>query len=680
MGIAPTSRCASTSAAAFNRCQRECTTHCSTDILTASTGRGKFCSWAEEEVSLAGIFGHANSSEADNVWIHGGGPPTSRALARPLVDRGGFVVVHTKARGEDAVANGLDHTYSFEASAFGRGSYGEVHIATHNRTGMVRAVKSVGKMGLRRYVKDVSAFVRREVDILRRLDHPNIVRIYEAFEDQSAMYLVLELCEGGDLLERVAVARERLPEREAAVLVAQMLGAVQHLYLRGVVHRDVKPENFLFSRREPEREPLPPERSPLKLIDFGLSRRLSFEAGTSMTQKIGTTEYMAPEAYSGHVSTALADRMDMWSVGVVLHVIFIGHFPSPRLADMSSEEYLSLPCWGRVSVQGRQILAQLLRKEPTQRPTVTVALKHPWLATAFTYGREEVVRSFPVAIWSFANSPGLRRLALLAVAREAEDADVGNVRRLFQLLQLECDGALTRPALERAAWLPGFPGAAAAELARSFDAVNCNGSGTIEWTELLAAAIGLALSGDLESASSEMGGGGHGLHGGAGLAGSGMSALPTPKEAALWSAFDLLASGGEVISGTSMAQLLAPTRQSHQSRMARHKFGLWPTGCSSDMQSISESSPAVPLGPPVGTHLGHHPAGGISPHGGMGAGFGELCEGVEDYNELVREVHAGGVLDPQGFMTLMQGRGNLVEDTGGTSGGNPGGRGDYAAA
>ena len=208
----------------------------------------------------------------------------------------------------------------------------------------------ITKSMLKRYVKDVDTFIRREVEILRYLDHANIIRMYESFEDSAKVHLVLELCEGGDLLERIIAERERLPEPEMAELVIQILCSIQHLSLKGIVHRDLKPENFLFTKREPEREPLPPSVAPMKLIDFGLSRRLSSRASVTFTPKIGTTEYMAPEVFcGGAIDVALADRMDMWSVGVIMHVIFVGHFPSPRLSSMGVDYYLSLPEWSGVS-------------------------------------------------------------------------------------------------------------------------------------------------------------------------------------------------------------------------------------------------------------------------------------------------------------------------------------------
>merc|ERR1719277_1023547 len=120
-------------------------------------------------------------------------------------------------------------------------------------------------------MEDPAALARHEAAILQRLDHPNIVRLFEAIEEPHAVHLVLELCEGGDVLERILAKHGRLPEDEIAALFAQMLFAVWHLHANGVVHRDLKPEHFLFTRREPAREPLPPEVASVKIIDFGLS-------------------------------------------------------------------------------------------------------------------------------------------------------------------------------------------------------------------------------------------------------------------------------------------------------------------------------------------------------------------------------------------------------------------------
>lgn len=403
--------------------------------------------------------------------------------SRPLYELGSLVPLHVAGK-EDAPT--ISELYELDPKPLGRGSYGEVYGATHRKTGARRAVKTVDKAIVS---KTKAGFWRRELDILRRIDHPNIVRLYEAFEDDGAVYLVLELCGGGDLLERVAAPTDSVPEKEAAMLLLQILGGIQHLHLHGIVHRDIKPENFLFTRREPEREPMPPVVAPMKLIDFGLSRRLSFATGVLMTPKIGTAEYMAPEAVAGWVDESQADRADMWSVGVVLHTMLTGHFPSPRLAKEPPDEYLSTPYWSRFSPPCKHLLGRLLHFNCLHRVTATAALRHPWLTPVANAEDSVLCDGIPEAISTFASFPGLRRLVLVAAAREVDDRDIYTIRKLFARLELECEGVLTRPALEGPAKLDGTLGAVAVELLRTFQAVDTDGSGTIDWTELIAVAL-----------------------------------------------------------------------------------------------------------------------------------------------------------------------------------------------
>mmetsp|Transcript_23004 Transcript_23004/g.50817 ORF Transcript_23004/g.50817 Transcript_23004/m.50817 type:complete len:597 (+) Transcript_23004:138-1928(+) len=496
------------------------------------------------EYGFLAKFGRGSALNANGC--HPSKSSSEPRAAKALYEAGALVPIRFAAGGRAKAL--LEEKYRLHEQPLGRGSYGEVLLAEHLRTGARRAVKSVSKAALRRYVQDVDTFVRREVDILRRLDHPNIIRPYEAFEDEDMVHLVLEVCNGGDLLERVTVSRQRLPEQEAALLLQQMLSAVQHLHLTGVVHRDIKPENFLFTRRESEREPLPPQTSPLKLIDFGLSRRLGAEAGVSITQKIGTTEYMAPESFAGRMSMALADRADMWSIGVVLHIMFIGHFPSPKLAEQSTEDYLAAACWKHVSKSGLDLLGHLLRFDPNTRHGCSLALRHPWLAEHVNASAVRLTPAMPLALRSFTDGTALRRLALAACAREVDDSSLAGLRRLYQALHSQCVGALTPLALER---MHGPIGSFAAQLAAKFDLADMDGSGIISWTEFVA--ISLAISGT-ESSVAVLWAGNETTS-----TQNRSALLPTLQSEHCWRAFELLGDGSSLLTGSSLCKFTFPT-------------------------------------------------------------------------------------------------------------------------
>lgn len=298
--------------------------------------------------------------------------------------------------------------------------------------------------------------MRREVDILKSLDHPNVVRLYEALEDDDGTHLVMEYLEGGDLLERIVVSKERMPEEECASVMTQILDAVQHLCSRNIVHRDLKPE----------------------------------------------------------------------------------------------KEYFSLACWSAVSPVVLDFLGRLLQREPHHRPTVWTALKHPWLTV-----RELGPHSpLPHAVRLFSQAPCLRRLALAAAAREIDDTDLFHLRAVYRILELECGGQLTRMSLDSAGNLNGVAGELAQELQRWFDYVDIDGSGAIDWTELVAVALS-AADAIGRSPDCPAGWDAHDVVDSPKV----HPDLPQLTEDACWRAFDLLSQSSGAVSDLSLCRLLVPT-------------------------------------------------------------------------------------------------------------------------
>ncbi|CAI0450107.1 unnamed protein product [Linum tenue] len=165
----------------------------------------------------------------------------------------------------------------------GRGEFGITYLATETSTNDKYACKSISKKKLRTAI-DIED-VRREVEIMKHLPHhPNIVSIKDTYEDDSAVHIVMELCEGGELFDRI-VARGHYTERAAAAVMRTIVEVVLMCHKHGVMHRDLKPENFLFANKK--------ETSALKAIDFGLS--VFFKPGERFNEIVGSPYYMAPE-------------------------------------------------------------------------------------------------------------------------------------------------------------------------------------------------------------------------------------------------------------------------------------------------------------------------------------------------------------------------------------------------
>ena len=159
---------------------------------------------------------------------------------------------------------------------------------------------------------------KREVAILKRLaGHENIVKLHGAYEDDKHVHIVMELCSGGELFDKI-IAKGHYAERDAAALVRQMLKVVAECHLNGVIHRDLKPENFLF---------IDDNSSMIKAIDFGLSE--FFSPGTKFTDVVGSAYYVAPEV----LKRKYGPLADVWSVGVIMYILLSGQPPFNGQSD-----------------------------------------------------------------------------------------------------------------------------------------------------------------------------------------------------------------------------------------------------------------------------------------------------------------------------------------------------------
>lgn len=372
--------------------------------------------------------------------------------------------------------------YDFEETPVGQGTYGQVLRGKHKVTNVLRAVKCVDKNRLKNYVKDVSVFVRRELDVLRRLDHPNIVKIYETFEDLRYLYIILELCEGGDLLTRILGMKE-FSEKTAAQLLKEILSAVYYMHESQFIHRDLKPDNFLFSYKPVENCMQPP----LKLIDFGLAKRILRDTLAAPTPHIGTPAYMAPEVHEGNYN----EKADVWSVGVILHVLLSGRFPNLSSAP-TPEAYFAHDTWDHVSPEGRALMCGMLQKDPINRCTAAQALQHSWVQTLARNSKNMNLHSEVVTNLSdFMNEASLKKMALNVVAREMSESDIEDLKKLFQDFDINGDGTLTFEEMKRGIdrCQDSHQKKTGVDFLTLFEQIDTDGSGSVDYTEFLASSL-----------------------------------------------------------------------------------------------------------------------------------------------------------------------------------------------
>jgi serine/threonine protein kinase len=224
----------------------------------------------------------ANPGERAGIASPASGPgaamPRSRS-SQALSEKRGLRqgLVHSRPGG---------HVFDFyeKQAVVGSGMTGKVYAARNRATGELFALKSMDKS---RIDADLLADLRNEIEVLKMMDHPHVVKLLEYFEDESNIYLILELAEGGELFDRLHEQQgSHYSEAEAARLVFKFCAAISYIHHRGVTHRDLKLENFVFETKQPD--------SNVKLIDFGLSSKYG-SSFRRMNTLVGTPYYIAPE-------------------------------------------------------------------------------------------------------------------------------------------------------------------------------------------------------------------------------------------------------------------------------------------------------------------------------------------------------------------------------------------------
>jgi calcium-dependent protein kinase len=332
----------------------------------------------------------------------------------------------------DVVQNrDIKNDYDFKME-LGSGTYGIVYEAICKKSGEKRAIKAILKDSL----EDKETF-KNEVAILKQLDHPNIVKLYEIYEYEDTLYLVMEVCEGGELFYYVTKTKY-LTEAQAAKIMRQIFSAIAYLHQNKICHRDLKPENFLLKYSDDD--------SCIKLIDFGLSKQLT--ENELMNDPNGTPFYIAPEILEGEYTEAV----DNWSLGVLLYIMLSG---SPPFFGRDNKEILkavrkgvytlSLKPFQKCSGEAKDLISKLLVKTVSKRYTAVQAYNHPWMKQQVDNENKNLVIESEVIvnIQNFLESKALKKAILLYVAQQIPENEIVNLKQLFVKMDTNGNGSLS---------------------------------------------------------------------------------------------------------------------------------------------------------------------------------------------------------------------------------------------
>jgi len=392
---------------------------------------------------------------------------------------------------KDVKAGGISHStfiidnpgkiidsYDMDKKKLGEGSYGSVCKAKSKHTGSIRAVKTISKA----MMKNIERF-KQEIAIMKMMDHPNIIKLFESFEDHRNIYLVMELATGGELFDRI-IESGHFTEVQAAVLMQQIVRAIYYMHENHVCHRDLKPENFLFMSKAAI------EKNLLKIIDFGLSCK--FETGKMLSTKAGTPYYVAPQVLAGKYD----QLSDLWSVGVIMYVMLCGY---PPFFGETDQEVLSkvrlgtftfaAADWKNVSEDAKNLIRMLLKMNPRERYTAEQALNHEWIKNKAPAAKNISLQSnFVDNLRGFRSQNKLKKAALHIIAGQLNEDQIKNLREVFQALDGNGDGLLTAAEMKTGLAKAGLK-EVPPDLQQILEDVDSDGSGVIDYTEFLAATL-----------------------------------------------------------------------------------------------------------------------------------------------------------------------------------------------
>ena len=369
----------------------------------------------------------------------------------------------------------VEKSYEF-IKELGKGSYGQVFRCQSKINGNVYACKKMSK----KKIKNKEQF-KTEINLLRATDHPNIIKLYDIYEDNKFIYLIMEECSGGeffDSLAKRAKEKKMYTEKECAKIFKQILEAVNYLHAHGVCHRDLKPENILFSNVADD--------SCLKLIDFGLSKVIDGDQNLKGT--VGTTFYMAPEVITGNYN----EKCDIWACGVILYIMLCG---KPPFYSQDEEELkrnicrmkytFDYPEFKKVSQDAIDLIKKIL-VPPEKRLSAAEILQTPWIKENAPNATGENLKQNWEHIERYSKLNLVQKSIINFTAFHLTSKETKEFVEMFKSLDENSDGVLSIEEIKKGVEQSKF-GAKGDNIVKIFEEMDIDKNGLINYTEFISA-------------------------------------------------------------------------------------------------------------------------------------------------------------------------------------------------
>lgn len=324
--------------------------------------------------------------------------------------------------------------------------------------------------------------LRNEVAIMRTLDHPNIVRVYEMFESKRAIFLIMEYCYGGDLYSRVPFTNEY----SVAKIMTKLLSAVAYLHKNKIIHRDIKMENIMLESDKPDAE--------VKLIDFGLSQSYVIQSAP-LSDIVGTAYSMSPQV----IRKQYTAKADLWACGVVAFILLSNKWPFDGTTNKEITTKIMKYDWNKdfegeewkgISSEAKSFVTHLLAFEEDKRWDAPQALRSKWLNKTFPLGERapeiNIMNSVTNALIHSANDGKMKKLAMQVIAYNSSTADIEKLRAAFDQFDTNNNGTINywefRTSLNQCKYKD-------ADIKKIFKKLDVNNTGVINYTEFISATL-----------------------------------------------------------------------------------------------------------------------------------------------------------------------------------------------
>ena len=370
-------------------------------------------------------------------------------------------------------------------SEIGKGGNAKVFEVRNKKTKDIRACKYLSKKDIKE--SDLQKF-RREIKILMKTDHPNIIKLYEVYETKKKLYLIMEKCNGGELFDKI-ISRissgQMYSEKTAAYLILQIMSAVDYCHKNGICHRDLKPENILFLNKGNE------ENNPIKVIDFGLSQIIG-EKKEKLKSKVGTAYYVPPEILIGEYS----QKCDVWSVGIIICILLTGEPPFNGNNDLEiynkikNFEYYFSEKWKYISDEAKDLVSHMLVPENI-RYDASEVLAHPWFKKIEENNQNNIVNlnldlSF---LKSYQQTNTFKKIVLTFISTRLNENDINDLNKLFVSFDKDNDGQISFDEFKQALISIKSEGIKLDEIIEIFNSLDTDKNGKIDYTEFIASCI-----------------------------------------------------------------------------------------------------------------------------------------------------------------------------------------------